>query len=58
MFLGRGSAPGEQAVTEKFGLNWDLVLAISEQIIVAQLDGRGPGFGGQRCNNISLFFFL
>uniref|UniRef100_A0A3B5MZ90 Dipeptidylpeptidase IV N-terminal domain-containing protein n=1 Tax=Xiphophorus couchianus TaxID=32473 RepID=A0A3B5MZ90_9TELE len=48
MFLGRGSAPGEQAVTEKFGLNWDLVLAVSEQIIVAQLDGRGPGFGGQR----------
>ncbi|XP_054915127.1 inactive dipeptidyl peptidase 10-like isoform X2 [Poeciliopsis prolifica] len=43
-----GSAPGEQAATEKFGLNWDLVLAVSEQVIVAQLDGRGPGFRGQR----------
>ncbi|XP_014905150.1 inactive dipeptidyl peptidase 10-like isoform X1 [Poecilia latipinna] len=43
-----GSSPGEQVVTEKFGLNWDLVLAVLEQVIVAQLDGRGPGFRGQR----------
>uniref|UniRef100_A0A3B3DW31 Dipeptidyl peptidase like 10 n=1 Tax=Oryzias melastigma TaxID=30732 RepID=A0A3B3DW31_ORYME len=43
-----GSAPGQQAVTEKFHLGWDLVLSGSENVIVAQLDGRGSGFGGQR----------
>uniref|UniRef100_A0A3B3DW21 Dipeptidyl peptidase like 10 n=1 Tax=Oryzias melastigma TaxID=30732 RepID=A0A3B3DW21_ORYME len=41
-------APGQQAVTEKFHLGWDLVLSGSENVIVAQLDGRGSGFGGQR----------
>ncbi|XP_047211579.1 inactive dipeptidyl peptidase 10-like isoform X2 [Girardinichthys multiradiatus] len=42
------SVPGEPTVTEKFELGWDSVLAMSEQIIVARLDGRGPGFRGQR----------
>nr|XP_054592726.1 inactive dipeptidyl peptidase 10 isoform X3 [Nothobranchius furzeri] len=41
-------APAEQAVTEEFRLDWDSVLAESEQIIVARLDGRGSGFRGQR----------
>uniref|UniRef100_A0A3Q3BC36 Inactive dipeptidyl peptidase 10-like n=1 Tax=Kryptolebias marmoratus TaxID=37003 RepID=A0A3Q3BC36_KRYMA len=39
---------GGQAVTEEFSLDWDSVLAGSEQIIVARLDGRGSGFRGQR----------
>ncbi|KAK9524151.1 hypothetical protein VZT92_018012 [Zoarces viviparus] len=41
-------SPGEQAVTEEFRLDWDSVLVGSEQVIVAQLDGRGSGFSGQR----------
>ncbi|MED6262837.1 hypothetical protein ATANTOWER_027189 [Ataeniobius toweri] len=48
MFPDRESVPGEPTVTEKFELGWDSVLAMSEQIIVARLDGRGPGFRGQR----------
>uniref|UniRef100_A0A8C6MEC6 Dipeptidyl peptidase like 10 n=1 Tax=Nothobranchius furzeri TaxID=105023 RepID=A0A8C6MEC6_NOTFU len=43
-------APAEQAVTEEFRLDWDSVLAESEQIIVARLDGRGSGFRGQRAS--------
>uniref|UniRef100_A0A3Q3BB99 Inactive dipeptidyl peptidase 10-like n=1 Tax=Kryptolebias marmoratus TaxID=37003 RepID=A0A3Q3BB99_KRYMA len=43
-----GSTLGGQAVTEEFSLDWDSVLAGSEQIIVARLDGRGSGFRGQR----------
>ncbi|XP_029370914.1 inactive dipeptidyl peptidase 10-like [Echeneis naucrates] len=43
-----GSSPGEQKVTEEFSLDWDWVLAGSEQVIVARLDGRGSGFRGQR----------
>ncbi|XP_013874029.1 inactive dipeptidyl peptidase 10 [Austrofundulus limnaeus] len=43
-----GSTLGGQTVTEEFSLEWDSVLAGSEQIIVARLDGRGSGFRGQR----------
>ncbi|XP_023819733.1 inactive dipeptidyl peptidase 10 isoform X1 [Oryzias latipes] len=43
-----GSAPGQQAVTDQFHLGWDSVLSGSEHVIVARLDGRGTGFGGQR----------
>uniref|UniRef100_A0A667XAY2 Dipeptidyl peptidase like 10 n=1 Tax=Myripristis murdjan TaxID=586833 RepID=A0A667XAY2_9TELE len=43
-----GSSPGGQAVTDEFRLSWDWVLVGSEQVIVAQLDGRGSGFRGQR----------
>ncbi|KAM8902863.1 inactive dipeptidyl peptidase 10-like isoform 2-T2 [Spinachia spinachia] len=42
------SSPGGQAVTEEFGLDWDSVLAGTDQVIVARLDGRGSGFRGQR----------
>ncbi|XP_030604533.1 inactive dipeptidyl peptidase 10-like isoform X2 [Archocentrus centrarchus] len=42
-----GSSPGIQTVTEEFRLGWDWVLAGSEQVIVAWLDGRGSGFRGQ-----------
>uniref|UniRef100_A0A3Q0RSP0 Dipeptidyl-peptidase 10 (inactive) n=1 Tax=Amphilophus citrinellus TaxID=61819 RepID=A0A3Q0RSP0_AMPCI len=38
---------GIQTVTEEFRLGWDWVLAGSEQVIVAWLDGRGSGFRGQ-----------
>uniref|UniRef100_A0A8C5DGS0 Inactive dipeptidyl peptidase 10-like n=1 Tax=Gouania willdenowi TaxID=441366 RepID=A0A8C5DGS0_GOUWI len=41
-------APGQQAVSDEFQLTWDQVLASSEQVIVARLDGRGSGFRGQR----------
>ncbi|KAM9835906.1 inactive dipeptidyl peptidase 10-like [Aulostomus maculatus] len=43
-----GSSPGTQAASEEFRLDWDLVLAGSEQVVVARLDGRGSGFRGQR----------
>lgn len=45
---GSGSSPGDQTVTEEFSLDWVWVLVGSEQVIVAQLDGRGSGFRGQR----------
>uniref|UniRef100_A0A3P8WH13 Dipeptidyl peptidase like 10 n=1 Tax=Cynoglossus semilaevis TaxID=244447 RepID=A0A3P8WH13_CYNSE len=42
------SAPGGQAVTDRFSLSWDSVLVSSDNVIVARLDGRGSGFQGQR----------
>ncbi|TKS67519.1 Inactive dipeptidyl peptidase 10 [Collichthys lucidus] len=42
------SAPGGQAVSDRFSLGWDSVLVSSDSIIVARLDGRGSGFQGQR----------
>uniref|UniRef100_A0A3P8ZRY9 Dipeptidyl peptidase like 10 n=1 Tax=Esox lucius TaxID=8010 RepID=A0A3P8ZRY9_ESOLU len=42
------SAPGDQAVSDRFVLDWDSVLVSSDNIIVARLDGRGSGFLGQR----------
>ncbi|KAG8000792.1 Inactive dipeptidyl peptidase 10, partial [Nibea albiflora] len=42
------SAPGGQAVSDRFSLGWDTVLVSSDSIIVARLDGRGSGFQGQR----------
>ncbi|KAJ8012418.1 hypothetical protein DPEC_G00042550 [Dallia pectoralis] len=42
------SAPGGQAVNDRFVLDWDSVLVSSDNIIVARLDGRGSGFLGQR----------
>ncbi|XP_077958572.1 inactive dipeptidyl peptidase 10 isoform X1 [Gasterosteus aculeatus] len=41
-------SPGGQAVTEEFGLDWASVLAGSDQVVVARLDGRGSGSRGQR----------
>ncbi|XP_044072621.1 inactive dipeptidyl peptidase 10-like isoform X3 [Siniperca chuatsi] len=43
-----GSAPGGQAVSDRFSLSWDSVLVSSDGVIVARLDGRGSGFQGQR----------
>ncbi|XP_013881529.1 inactive dipeptidyl peptidase 10 [Austrofundulus limnaeus] len=42
------SAPGGQAVSDRFSLDWDSVLVSSDRAIVARLDGRGSGFQGQR----------
>uniref|UniRef100_A0A3B4WKF7 Dipeptidyl peptidase like 10 n=1 Tax=Seriola lalandi dorsalis TaxID=1841481 RepID=A0A3B4WKF7_SERLL len=42
------SAPGGQAVSDRFSLSWDSVLVSSDGVIVARLDGRGSGFQGQR----------
>lgn len=41
------SAPGGQAVSDRFSLSWDSVLVSSNDIIVARLDGRGSGLQGQ-----------
>ncbi|XP_042282856.1 inactive dipeptidyl peptidase 10-like isoform X1 [Thunnus maccoyii] len=41
------SAPGGQAVSDRFELSWDSVLVSSDRVIVARLDGRGSGFQGQ-----------
>ncbi|CAJ1078651.1 inactive dipeptidyl peptidase 10-like isoform X1 [Xyrichtys novacula] len=42
------SAPGGQAVSDRFSLGWDTVLVSSDSVIVARLDGRGSSFQGQR----------
>ncbi|XP_051814855.1 inactive dipeptidyl peptidase 10-like isoform X2 [Acanthochromis polyacanthus] len=42
------SAPGGQAVGDRFSLGWESVLVSSERVIVARLDGRGSGLQGQR----------
>lgn len=42
------SAPGGQAVSDRFSLGWDSVLVSSDSVIVARLDGRGSGSQGQR----------
>uniref|UniRef100_A0A3Q3X3D4 Uncharacterized protein n=1 Tax=Mola mola TaxID=94237 RepID=A0A3Q3X3D4_MOLML len=42
------SAPGGQAVSDRFSLGWDSVLVSSDGVIVARLDGRGSGLQGQR----------
>uniref|UniRef100_A0A672IYG3 Dipeptidyl peptidase like 10 n=1 Tax=Salarias fasciatus TaxID=181472 RepID=A0A672IYG3_SALFA len=42
------SAPGGQAVSDRFSLGWESVLVSSDSVIVARLDGRGSGFQGQR----------
>ncbi|XP_047456351.1 inactive dipeptidyl peptidase 10-like [Mugil cephalus] len=42
------SAPGGQAVSDRFSISWDSVLVSSDDVIVARLDGRGSGFQGQR----------
>uniref|UniRef100_H3DKF2 Dipeptidyl-peptidase 10 (Non-functional) n=1 Tax=Tetraodon nigroviridis TaxID=99883 RepID=H3DKF2_TETNG len=41
------SAPGGQAVSDRFSLGWDSVLVGLHGVIVARLDGRGSGFQGQ-----------
>lgn len=38
--------PGSQLVTEKFHIDWDSVLVNSDNVIIAQFDGRGSGFQG------------
>ncbi|XP_042350543.1 inactive dipeptidyl peptidase 10-like [Plectropomus leopardus] len=42
------SAPGGQAVSDRFSLSWESVLTSSDSVIVARLDGRGSGLQGQR----------
>ncbi|CAB1447086.1 unnamed protein product [Pleuronectes platessa] len=42
------SAPGGQAVSERFSLGWESVLVSSDKVVVARLDGRGSGSQGQR----------
>ncbi|KAM6954818.1 inactive dipeptidyl peptidase 10-like [Lycodopsis pacificus] len=42
------SAPGGQAVIDRFSLSWDSVLVSSDSVLMARLDGRGSSFQGQR----------
>ncbi|KAJ3584770.1 hypothetical protein NHX12_015265 [Muraenolepis orangiensis] len=42
------SPPGGQGVSDDFQLGFDWLLASTEQVIVARVDGRGSGFRGQR----------
>ncbi|XP_059905299.1 inactive dipeptidyl peptidase 10-like [Gadus macrocephalus] len=42
------SPPGGQGVSDEFRLGFDWLLASSEQVVVARVDGRGSGFRGQR----------
>lgn len=39
-------APGSQLVTDKFHIDWDSVLVNSDNVVIAQFDGRGSGFQG------------
>uniref|UniRef100_A0A673ZAT3 Dipeptidyl peptidase like 10 n=1 Tax=Salmo trutta TaxID=8032 RepID=A0A673ZAT3_SALTR len=48
IFPSLDSAPGGQAVSDQFVLDWDSVLVSSDNVIVARLDGSGSGFLGQR----------
>ncbi|XP_068446615.1 inactive dipeptidyl peptidase 10-like isoform X2 [Clinocottus analis] len=48
LLLVLASSPGAQAATQEFGLDWASVLAGSDHVVVARLDGRGSGFRGQR----------
>ncbi|XP_041856908.1 inactive dipeptidyl peptidase 10-like [Melanotaenia boesemani] len=47
LLLVLGSAPGGQAVSDRFSLSWESVLVSSDHVIVARLDGRGSNFQGQ-----------
>ncbi|XP_063230556.1 inactive dipeptidyl peptidase 10-like [Bacillus rossius redtenbacheri] len=40
--------PGSQLVSERWGVDWGTYLASSRNFIVAQVDGRGSGFQGER----------
>ncbi|KAK0151587.1 Inactive dipeptidyl peptidase 10 [Merluccius polli] len=40
--------PGGQGVSDEFRLGFDWLLASSEQVVMARVDGRGSGFRGQR----------
>ncbi|XP_078471636.1 inactive dipeptidyl peptidase 10-like isoform X1 [Lampetra fluviatilis] len=40
--------PGDQSVSEVFGLSWEAALASGHATIVARFDGRGAGFHGSR----------
>ncbi|XP_063788971.1 inactive dipeptidyl peptidase 10 isoform X2 [Pseudophryne corroboree] len=39
-------SPGSQLVTDRFHVDWDSVIINSDNVIVAQFDGRGSGFQG------------
>ncbi|XP_049834245.1 inactive dipeptidyl peptidase 10-like isoform X2 [Schistocerca gregaria] len=41
-------APGSQLVSSKWGVDWPTYLAGNRNFIVAQVDGRGSGFQGNR----------
>ncbi|XP_063241591.1 inactive dipeptidyl peptidase 10-like [Bacillus rossius redtenbacheri] len=42
------AAPGSQLVSERWAVHWGTYLASARNFIVAQVDGRGSGFQGER----------
>jgi len=46
--LYRCGAPGSQLVSEQWSVDWGTYLASNRNFIVAQIDGRGSGFQGDR----------
>ncbi|XP_023712953.1 dipeptidyl peptidase 4 isoform X2 [Cryptotermes secundus] len=42
------AAPGSQLVSEQWSVDWGTYLASNRNFIVAQIDGRGSGFQGDR----------
>lgn len=47
LILQMDASPGSQLVDERFRIDWNWYLAGSQQMIVAQIDGRGSGFQGE-----------
>lgn len=47
LILQTDAKPGSQLVDEQFRIDWNWYLAGSQQMIVAQIDGRGSGFQGE-----------
>lgn len=47
LILQMDASPGSQLVDEQFRIDWNWYLAGSQQMIVAQIDGRGSGYQGE-----------
>lgn len=47
LILQLDASPGSQLVDEQFRIDWNWYLAGSQQMIVAQIDGRGSGYQGE-----------
>ncbi|XP_054274362.1 inactive dipeptidyl peptidase 10-like isoform X2 [Macrosteles quadrilineatus] len=48
LILKVGTTPGGQVVTERWNVDWSTYLVSQRNFIVAEIDGRGSGFQGDR----------
>lgn len=48
MYIFRGGVPGSQSVIEKWEVDWSTYLVSQRNFIIAEIDGRGSGFQGDR----------